>query len=134
MVVINLILLATALLVVLLQGFNWFAIWDIAPLLGAAVLAEFLLSSSGGEWTKAAQPKRFCIAGLVAGVVLVALYVHIAWFFDVHGVAQGSSDDGISLIFTPVYTFLGGGVGYVSGYLLSRRVHEGPGPFPPAGR
>ena len=52
MIVANIVLLATGAFVVIVQGYNWFAVWDIMPLLGSAVLSELTIASCGEEWTK----------------------------------------------------------------------------------
>ncbi len=39
MLVINIILLSTALIVVFVEGFTWFAVWDMVPLLVTAVFS-----------------------------------------------------------------------------------------------
>ncbi len=126
MIVINLVLLATALFVVIVEGFNWFAIWDITPLIATAVFVEFLLSSGGGDWAKTAQPTRLCAVGLVLGVVVVTVYVHVNWLFGLGDAPPASSNGGIKFLFGPVYAFVGGGVGYAFAYVLGRRVEQGP--------
>ena len=52
MIVANIVLLATGAFVVIVQGYNWFAVWGIMPLLGSAVLSELTIASCGGEWAK----------------------------------------------------------------------------------
>ncbi len=127
-IVINIILLATALIVVFVEGFTSFAIWDTVPLLVAAVFSEYSLSAGGGEWRKTAIPQRARVFGFVSGVVLVTVYVHLEWFFSLSEAAEASGS-GMRVIFWPLLAFIGGGVGYVIGSLVgSRTGPEDPRP------
>ena len=120
MLVINIILLATALIIVFVEGFTWFAVWDMVPLLVTAVFSEYSLSAGDGEWRKTTFHQRARVFGLVSGVVLVTVYVHLEWFFGVSE-AAGASGSGIRFIFWPLLAFIGGGIGYVIGHIVGSR-------------
>ena len=126
MVVVNLILLATLLIVVILEGFNWFAIWTAIPLLAVAVFAEFSLSSTDGNWSRLAPTRRFGLMGLIGGVVALTLYSHLALFFGVGGeAADEPSARLLRYMLASVYAIGGGGVGYGVGFFLGRRLEQG---------
>ncbi len=120
MLVINIILLATALIVVFVEGFTWFAVWDMVPLLVTAVFSEYSLSAGDGEWRKTTFHQRARVFGLVSGVVLVTVYVHLEWFFG-GSEAAGASGSGMGFIFWPLLAFIGGGIGYVIGHIVGSR-------------
>lgn len=122
MTTINLILLATLLCVAILEGFNWFTIWAGLPLLMAAVLTEFSLASTGGDWVRMPIPKRLGLFGLIGGVVILTLYMHVTLFF---GVGIDDVDEAawrFRYIVAPLYAMVAGGAGFVLGYLYGRRV------------
>ena len=120
MLVITIFLLATALLVVFVEGFTWFAVWDTVPLLVTAVFSEYTLSAGDGKWRNTTFHQRARVFGLVSGVVLVTVYVHLEWFFGVSE-AAGASGSGIRFIFWPLLAFIGGGIGYVIGTIVGSR-------------
>lgn len=122
MTTVNLILLATLLIVAILEGFNWFTIWAALPLLMAAVLTEFSLASSGGDWTRMPIPKRLGLFGLIGGVVLLTLYMHVTLFFGVGIDDVDESAWRFSYVMAPLYAMAAGGGGFVLGYLYGRRV------------
>lgn len=126
MVVVNLILLATLLIVVILEGFNWFAIWTAIPLLAVAVFAEFSLSSTDGNWSRLAPTRRFGLIGLIGGVVALTLYSHLALFFGVGSEADEPSARLLRYMMASVYAIVGGGVGYAVGFFFGRRLEQGP--------
>lgn len=130
MTTVNLILLATLLCVAILEGFNWFTIWAGVPLLMAAVLTEFSLASHGGDWTRMPIPRRVGLFGLIGGVVIVTLYLHLTLFFGVGIEDMEESAWRFRYIVAPLYAMMAGGVGFVLGYLYGRSV--APGPFPPS--
>jgi hypothetical protein len=125
MTIINLILLATLLIVVILEGFNWFAIWAGLPLIMTAVYSEFSLSSTDGDWARVPVPKRLAVMGLIVGVVTVTLYMHITLFF---GIGIDETEEGkspIGYMLSPLYAMMGGGAGYFLGYLSGRKYDPG---------
>lgn len=117
----NLILLATLLLVVILGGFNWFAIWTGVPLLMAAVLVEFSLASSGGDWDRLPLPTRLGLVGMIAGVVVLTLYEHVTLFFGIGLDPDDKTSGPLGYMVAPLYAMLGGAAGYVGGYLYGRK-------------
>lgn len=121
MTTVNLILLATLLLVAILGGFNWFTIWAGLPLLMAAVLTEFSLASEDGNWTTMPIPRRLGLIGLIAGVVTFTLYMHVTLFFSL-GVEDEEGAGRFGYMLAPLYAILGGGGGFVLGYLYGRRL------------
>lgn len=129
MTTVNLILLATLLCVAILEGFNWFTIWAGVPLLMAAVLTEFSLASSGGEWTRMSIPRRLGLYGLIAGVVLMTLYMHVTLFFGVGVDDVEESAWRFGYVMAPLYAMAAGSGGFVLGYLYGRRVAP-PGSSP----
>lgn len=125
MVVVNLVLLATLLIVVILEGFNWFAIWTAIPMLAVAVFAEFSLSLVDGHWARLSPTRRFSLLGLIAGVVVLTLYAHLAMFFGAgDGVVEPSARL-LQYMLASVYAVCGGGVGYAVGYYLGWRIEQG---------
>lgn len=122
MTTVNLILLATLLCVAILEGFNWFTIWAGLPLLMAAVLTEFSLAANDGDWTRMPIPKRLGLVGLIGGVVLLTLYMHLTLFFGIGIDDMDESAWRFSYIMAPLYAMMGGGAGFLLGYLYGRRV------------
>lgn len=129
MTTVNLILLATLLCVAILEGFNWFTIWAGVPLLMAAVLTEFSLASAG-DWTRIPIPKRLGLFGLIGGVVVLTLYMHVTLFFGVGIDDVEESAWRFRYIMAPLYAMAAGGAGFVLGYLYGRRV--APDSSPPS--
>ncbi len=136
MVIINLVLLGTLVIVVLLWGFNWVTIWAGVPLLAAAVLSEFVLSPGEGKWEKPSVVRRLAVFGMVCGVVSVTLYFQVGLYFGFGWSVTEGSRAGRNFMIFPLFSFLGGILGYVVGSRLGRRLSppedssrsdEGPG-------
>ncbi|MFQ5992107.1 MAG: hypothetical protein ACE5NA_06680 [Nitrospiraceae bacterium] len=128
MIVVNIVLLATGAFVVIVQGYNWFAVWDIMPLLGSAVLSEFTIASCGGEWAKTPLAPRLSIVVMVLAVVALTLYFHLSWLVPLDGTVSESATDGVVFILAPLYTLFGGGLGYGIGYAGGRMLTKATGP------
>jgi hypothetical protein len=122
MMTVNLILLATLAVVFLMDGMIISTVWASIPLLASAVLTEFTLSSSDGNWAKVVPTMRFGLIGLIVGVVALTLYSHVTLFFGLGNEGEGPRQSSIIYMVAPVYAFLGGGVGFVLGYLFGRRI------------
>ena len=64
---------------------------------------------------------------MVLAVVVLTLYFHLSWLVPLDGAVSESSTDGVVFILAPLYTLLGGGLGYGLGYAAGRMLTEATG-------
>lgn len=108
------------LLVVVVEGMNGFAIWNLLPV--SLVLAAALIV----QWRPSASKRiRSFVAGFGPATLGAVAFAHLAWYFDWGETATGSSTAGLIFIFIPVWaTIFGiasGGLAVLARVLLERK-------------
>lgn len=95
-------------LVVWVEGAaNPFTVWNILPLL----LAWFMVRRAAGRASKHRSPQEGragAAAAFTLAVVAVVGTAHLAWVFDWHGTATGSSTAALLFVVLPVLAVLAG--------------------------
>ncbi|MBI4191948.1 MAG: hypothetical protein HY525_15585 [Betaproteobacteria bacterium] len=97
------LIVGSGLLVVYAEGLHWIALWNLLPL----VLAALAILRRAG----AVQPSWSAI--IFAGITtFVIALTHAAWIFDWGGTQTGSSTAGLIFLFSPIYSVLLGTVAW----------------------
>jgi hypothetical protein len=112
------------LLVIIVEGLNGFAIWNLLPV--SLVLAAVLTI----QWRhRAGKRLRSFVVGFGLATLGVVAFAHLAWYFDWGETATGSSTAGLIFIFIPLWaTIFGvasGGLAVLTGVLLERKGNLG---------
>ncbi|MCG7868779.1 MAG: hypothetical protein JAY74_20710 [Candidatus Thiodiazotropha taylori] len=87
------------------------SIWVQLPLVVIYIHTIMLGKNGDRRFLKA-------IVGYLIPVIFLMLYIHIQWYFDIHGAATGGSTSALIFAVLPVYCFIVGAIGYVIGYAI----------------
>lgn len=109
-------LLAIALIVCVEGPFSGFEVWNALP-----VALGFGLLLAGRRFGRAAAVG--CTVFAVLATLLEALF-HLAWMFDWHRTATGSSTSALAFIFVPIWACILGGVAGALAWGISKIVFK----------
>ncbi len=98
--------LATGALVVLVEGLEIFAAWNLVPVVFALVACVF----GARQFRSASRAARIGLAMFCVVTLACVALVHLAWRFDWGATATGSSTSGLIFLFVPVYSVAVGAV------------------------
>lgn len=107
-----LVLVASLVLLVLVEGLNPFVLWNALPILFGVLMRGM------GEPPRARLAPSFAF---IVGAASVSACFHLAWLFDYHRIATGGSTAGLIFIFIPFLAALGGTVCAGLAFLFGRR-------------
>lgn len=94
--------LLCAILVFVLLGLNFFAAYQLLPILIFIIFRRKVFQTIKGQYV------RLCYALSVLAFLLFPLVMQIGWYFDINEMSSGSSTSGLLFLYLPIYSiFLG---------------------------
>lgn len=96
---------------------NIFSLWVLLPLI--VIYALTIVVGRSGK-----KPHVAAVIGFLIPVIPLLWIVHIQWYFDINGVATGSSTSALIFAVLPVYCFILGAIGYALGYAVGLKLNK----------